>query len=78
MTYEKNQIISLLYRIFQAENYTWGIDCKSPSYEEIEQVVEDLEKSAYEVKDQAETGRIKVYYNKESKVYDYYLNLGSD
>lgn len=78
MSYEKDKIIGLLYRIFQAEDYRWGLDNKAPTYQKIEKIVEDLEKSAYEVKGQAETGRIKVYYDKESQMYDYYLNLGSD
>ena len=77
MSYKRNQIIALLYRIFQAEGWTWA-SLRSPTYKEIEKAVEGLEKSAYEVKGQAESGRIKVHYDKQSQIYDYYLNLGSD
>ena len=77
MSYKRNQIIALLYRIFQAEEWTWR-SLHSPTYKELEESVEDLEKSAYEVKGFAESGRIKVYYDKQSQFYDYYLSLGSD
>jgi len=78
MSYERNKIIGLLYRIFQAEGYRWGLDNRSPSYKEIEESIEDLEKSAYEIKGTAETGRIRVCYDKEIQTYDYYLYLGND
>ena len=77
MSYERDKIIGLLYRIFQAEQWTWA-SLHSPTYKELEEAVEELEKSAYEVKGQAESGRIKVHYDKQSQIYDYYLNLGSD
>ena len=76
MSYERDKIISLLYRIFQAEGWTWA-SLHSPTYKELEKAVEDLEKSAYKA-GEAESGRIKVYYDKQSQMYDYYLNLGSD
>lgn len=77
MSYKRNQIIALLYRIFQAEEWTWcSLHC--PSYKELEEAVEKLEKSAYDVKGFAESGRIKVNYDKTSQIYDYYLSLGSD
>jgi len=76
MSYEKNKILGLLYRIFQAEEYTWGVTKISPSFSEIEKTVNDLEQSAFEVKGFAETGRIKVLYDKDCKSYTYYLNLG--
>lgn len=78
MTYERNKIIALLHRIFEAEDYRWGLENKSPSYKEIEEIVESLEQSAYKVKGIAETGRIRVEYDKESQIYNYYLYLGMD
>ena len=77
-TYEKNQMISLLYRIFQAENYQWYKDgtAQVPTFEEIEQSIEDLEQSALECNGVAESGRIRVSYDKESQMFDYYLCLG--
>lgn len=78
MSYNRNKIIALIYRIFQAEDYRWRLETKAPSYKEIEKLVESLEQDAYEVKGFAETGRIKVHYDKNSQMYDYYLNLGSD
>ena len=77
MSYERDKIIGLLYRIFQAEEWTWA-SLHLPTYKDMEEAVEDLEKSAYEVKGEAETGRIKVCYDKESQMYNYYLNLGSN
>jgi len=77
-TYEKNQMISLLYRIFQAEGYRWfkhGID-KVPTFEEIEETIERLEADALECKGAVEAGRIRVSYDKEAKMFDYYLSLG--
>ena len=76
MSYEKNKILGLIYRIFQAEEYVWGIESQTPSFSEIEKTVDALEQSAFEEKGTAETGRIKVSYDKESKSYTYYLNLG--
>lgn len=76
MSYERDKIIGLLYRIFQAEDYRWLNT--PPTYNEIFETIEDLEKSAYEVKGIAESGRIRVHYDKESQTYEYYLNLGSD
>ena len=77
MSYKRNQIIALLYRIFQAEDWNWCSLC-CPSYEEVEKAIEDLEQSAYESKGFAECGRIRVHYDKESRMYDYYLNLGNN
>lgn len=77
-SYEKNKIISLLYRIFQAEEYRWGIENKIPTFDEIEEAVNNLEDSAFKVKGFVESGRIKVEYDKECKSYQYYLNLGMD
>lgn len=77
MTYEKNKMIGLLYRIFQAEEWTWA-SLHSPTYKDIEKTIEDLEQSAYEVKGLAETGRIRVIYDKQGQIYDYYLNLGGN
>ena len=77
MSYERDKIISLLYRIFQAEGWIWA-SLHSPTYKELEEAVEDLEKSAYKVKGFAESGRIKVHYDKQSQMYDYYLSLGCD
>jgi len=76
--YERNKIIALIFRVFQAEGWTWGSSFNPPSYEEIEKTVEDLERTSYEEKGFAETGRIKVEYNKESKTYSYYLSLGEN
>jgi hypothetical protein len=80
-TYEKNQMLTLLYRIFQAEEYRWfhkdgeeGV----PTLEKIEEVVEGLEQSAWDVKGFAESGRIRVHYDKETKSFEYYLNLGGN
>jgi len=77
MSYKRNQIIGLLYRIFQAEEWTWA-SLHSPTYKELEEAIEDLEQSAYTAKGFAESGRIKVHYDKASQMYDYYLNLGCD
>ena len=76
-TYEKNQMLSLLYRIFQAEDYRWFKDGKEsvPTFEEIESNVEELEADALKYKE-AESGRIRVHYNKETDSFDYYLSLG--
>ena len=76
--YEKNRVLSLLYRIFQAEEFTWyknGIR-NVPTFEEIEETVEGLEQNALECKGVAETGRIRVSYDKETQTFDYYLSLG--
>jgi len=77
-SYEKNQIISLLYRIFQAEDYRWFKDGeeKVPTFDEIEETIEGLEADALECKGTAETGRIRVHYDKETQTFDYYLSLG--
>lgn len=77
-TYEKNQILSLLYRIFQAEDYRWFNQNKDyvPTFEEIERTVDGLESAALECKGAAETGRIRVVYDKESQTFEYYLSLG--
>jgi len=77
MSYERDKIIGLLYRIFQAEEWTWA-SLHSPTYNELEEAIENLEKSAYKVKGCAESGRIRVHYDKESQTYEYYLNLGID
>ena len=76
-SYERNKLIALVYRIFQAEEWNYG-SLHSPSYKEIEEVVEGLEKSAYGVKGFAETGRIRVEYDKSYQIYNYYLSLGSN
>lgn len=76
MSYEKNKIISLLYRIFQAEEYHWANNSIPPTFDEISEMIENLEYSAYKFKE-AESGRIRVEYDKESYIYTYYLNLGS-
>jgi len=77
MSYERDKIIGLIYRIFQAEEWTYA-SLHPPTYKDIEEAIESLEQSAYEVKGFAETGRIRVHYDKQSQMYDYYLNLGSD
>jgi len=76
MSYERNKIIGLLYRIFQAEEWTWA-SLHTPSYKDMEKAIKDLEQSAYKA-GEAESGRIRVVYDKQSKLYEYYLNLGYD
>ena len=79
-TYEKNKMMTLLYRIFQAEDYRWfkmGED-GVPSFEEIVETVEGLEADAIACKGDVETGRIRVSYDKETDSFDYYLNLGGN
>ena len=71
-------MLTLLYRIFQAEDYRWykdGIDTV-PTLEQIEETVEGLEQDAIECKGAAESGRIRVSYDKETDSFDYYLSLG--
>ena len=79
-SYEKNKVLTLLYRIFQAEEYQWAINevMVVPTFDEISKTVEELEGSAYEVKGMAESGRIRVQYDKELHTYEYYLNLGTN
>lgn len=80
MSYERNQIISLLYRIFQEERYLWydnNGNEKIPTFDEIEKVIEILEVDAVEGKGIAETGRIRVEYDKENQRFDYYFHLGN-
>lgn len=76
MTYERNKMLGLLYSIFQAEEYTWGVEPKTPSFSEIEEAVEGLEASALECRGTAQSCRIMVCYDKETQSYEYYLNLG--
>ena len=80
MSYERDKVIGLASRIFNAEGFTW-YDKGKPSYEDIEKVICKLEEDAYNASDDfggtAETGRIKVEYDKEAEMYCYYLNLGS-
>jgi hypothetical protein len=80
-TYEKNKMISLLYRIFQAEEYRWfknnGVE-SIPKFDEIEQMIYKLEQDALECKGIAETGRIRVSYDKETQMFDYYFDLGGN
>jgi hypothetical protein len=77
-TYEKNQMLSLLYRIFQAENYQWYNNGAAtvPTFEQIEESVEELETSAISCHGAAESGRIRVSYDKETDSFHYYLSLG--
>jgi hypothetical protein len=79
MSYERNQIISLLYRIFQAEEYRWSLEgiLKIPTFKDIENSVSELEYKAENCKSFVEGGRIRVEYNKESKCFNYYLYLGA-
>lgn len=76
-TYEKNKMIALLYRIFQAEDYRWDKEENVPTFAEIAEAVEELEESALE-HGQAESGRIKVFYDTASDTFEYYLNLGGN
>lgn len=79
MSYERNQIISLLYRIFQAEKYLWYNkkgEGKIPTHEEITNCLESLEIAA-EKAGVVETGKLRVEYDKQTKIFDYYFNLGS-
>jgi len=80
MSYERNKIIGLLYRIFQAEDFQWYKDgaMKTPSYNEIEEFIEELEESAYKCKGSSETGRVRVNWDKEANMYEYFFNLGVD
>ena len=78
MSYKRNQILSLLYRIFQAEDYRWGLERAVPTHTEIDEAVTNLEESAFGVKGTAESGRIRVVYDKVGKTYSYYLSLGED
>jgi hypothetical protein len=78
-TYEKNKMIGLLYRIFQAENYRWfeKEDVGTiPTFEELEILIGRLEEDSIECKGSAESGRIRVSYDKETQTFDYYLCLG--
>jgi hypothetical protein len=77
MSYRRNKIIALIYRIFQEEDYKYHSSLTPPTYDEVEKVVEGLEESAIEVKGIAESGRIMVQYDKEHGSFDYYLSLGS-
>ena len=77
MSYERNQAISLAYRIFSAEEWGWHDNLK-PTYEDVEQLFESLEQSAYKIKGFAESGRIQVHYDNKSQMYEYYLDLGAD
>ena len=77
MSYNKDKIIALIYRIFRAEEFEWyNYDGSygTPSYTEIEDTIKDLEKDAYKY-GRAETGRIIVEYNKSIKSFNYYFNL---
>lgn len=78
MTYERNQIIGILYRIFQAERWYWyknnNEGYQIPTYEEMKKFIERLEKEAYTNKI-VETGRIQVSYDKSTQSYEYYLHL---
>lgn len=79
MSYERNQMISLLYRIFQAERYFWidkNGERNMPTYENIDETLNKLEADAEKCKGFAETGRLRVEYDKEGQCFDYYFNLG--
>lgn len=77
--YENLAKIGLLARIFECEKWKWINFDKAketiPTYEEIKKHVKDLEESAYECKGIAESGRIRVEYDKELGDYNYYLVL---
>ena len=80
MSYEKNKIIGLLYRIFKAEEYTWHNNMDI-GYEDINEFVKDLEDIAIEASDdiqgEAESGRIRVVYDAETKSFTYFFKLGA-
>jgi hypothetical protein len=79
MSYERNQIIGLLFRIFEAEQYHWSIDgeYKVPSYKEIDDCITDIEcRLESERLLTIESGRIRVDRDKEDGVFTYYLSLG--
>lgn len=71
--YERHKMIALLYRIFQCEEWRW--QNKIPTYEEVAKTVEELEYDAYKEKGVVESGRIRVEYDKEIDMYNYYLVL---
>jgi hypothetical protein len=78
MSYNRNKAISLIYRVFQVERYTWGNSKTPPTHDEIEECVTDLENSAYSCMGGAESGRIRVNYNSDCDFYEYYLNCGDN
>jgi hypothetical protein len=79
MSYERDKIIGLIYRIFQAEDYQWVIDgvSKIPSFNDIEKYLQEteyiMEKEKLAVCD---SGRIMVTRDKEFGAFNYYLDLG--
>jgi hypothetical protein len=79
MSYDRDKIIALVYRIFQAEEFVWEDKGQSgvPSYNQIVKTFEELESCAQESGD-CECGRIRVEYDKKSKLFVYYLHLGVD
>ena len=76
MSYERNKMIALLYRIFQAEDYRWLDSKESPTVEEIEDTILGLEANARKSKGSSATGRILVKYDVESDFFEYYLEVG--
>jgi hypothetical protein len=76
MNYQRNKTISLIYRIFQAEDYKWCISKTPPTHDEIDECITDLENSAYSCAGSAESGRIRVHYDTDGDFYEYYLNCG--
>lgn len=76
MSYERNQIIGLLYSLFETEQWMWYFEdgYRIPNHKEIEDTLSELENSAVQHKI-AESGRIQVVYDKETQTFDYYLHL---
>ena len=80
MSYTRDQAIALAHRIFQAEKYEWVDTAPNPpTYEQMESLFSSLEESCIENKNRsAESGRIRVEYDKESQSFEYYLHIGYD
>lgn len=77
MSYERDKIIGLLARLFEAEDWRWihkNGKYTIPSYDEIKDTIDDLENTAYK-ENIVETGRIRVEYDKKTQTYEYYLHL---
>ena len=79
MSYEKDKIISLIYRIFKNEEWRWINDKdveKIPTYEEIENHINRLEEDVLKNKiNFISCGRIRVEYDKELQEFQYLLEL---
>jgi len=77
--YENLAKIGLLARIFECENWKWiNIEKHKesvPTYEEIKEAIEDLEKGAFKCKGWSESGRLAVRWDRDTKGFRYYLEI---